>query len=395
MTTRFDNSMTAHVWAAQTQERGQSHNGNLYFEGRAIFSYGTHYCAGYVAGDGATRVYLTEAHGASVTTNGKHMPAVRRAVPGRGYPCPNLDSTRYELDRARLDKTAAQRVQRLAKHMESRLGIYWPGADSAAAIFGAMGASEAEATRRANAGQKRHDTAERKLAAKAARAELDSNAKEAKRLARYTPDESARWARDELGAAAGEARWQQERRVAKVKGESREAFRAAKAAKAKGWPRVAAAARAHYAAMRAELKRWETDCERYAIRAAVRNAIQSVRAFPDQQARAVASDMAPAGMARGYVQLHGYLLQLASCPYVDESGPFAQRLATEAGKARVIAEDWQRKANAARMAEQAEARAAWLAGGPLTYHGRRTRRGPIAGRRRPERRHRGHYWRNA
>lgn len=39
MKTVFDNAMTAHVWAQQTQEHGRSNNGNLYFRGRTIYSY--------------------------------------------------------------------------------------------------------------------------------------------------------------------------------------------------------------------------------------------------------------------------------------------------------------------------------------------------------------------
>ena len=49
MATVFDNSMTAHVWAQFTQDSGRSHNGNLFFDGRALYSYGRHYVAGYLA----------------------------------------------------------------------------------------------------------------------------------------------------------------------------------------------------------------------------------------------------------------------------------------------------------------------------------------------------------
>jgi hypothetical protein len=43
MKTVFDNSMTAHVWAQNQQDHGRSHNGNLYFEGGVIYSYGSHF----------------------------------------------------------------------------------------------------------------------------------------------------------------------------------------------------------------------------------------------------------------------------------------------------------------------------------------------------------------
>ncbi len=43
MKTVFDNSMTAHVWAQNSQYEGRSHNGNFYFEDRVIYSYGRHF----------------------------------------------------------------------------------------------------------------------------------------------------------------------------------------------------------------------------------------------------------------------------------------------------------------------------------------------------------------
>lgn len=49
MATVFSNNMAAHVWAQFSQESGRSNNGNFYFEGRRAFSYGGHYCAGYLA----------------------------------------------------------------------------------------------------------------------------------------------------------------------------------------------------------------------------------------------------------------------------------------------------------------------------------------------------------
>lgn len=41
--TVFSNAMVAHVWAQQDRRAGRSSNGNFYFEGATIFSYGTHF----------------------------------------------------------------------------------------------------------------------------------------------------------------------------------------------------------------------------------------------------------------------------------------------------------------------------------------------------------------
>jgi hypothetical protein len=71
---RFDNGMTAHVWAQHSQTFGQSGNGNFYFEGRALYSYGRHYVAGYLApavGDlSGVGLALINSDSNSVTTAG-------------------------------------------------------------------------------------------------------------------------------------------------------------------------------------------------------------------------------------------------------------------------------------------------------------------------------------
>ncbi len=42
----FNNSMVAHVWAQGGQAYGRSHNGNFYFDGRVLYSYGSHFAVG-------------------------------------------------------------------------------------------------------------------------------------------------------------------------------------------------------------------------------------------------------------------------------------------------------------------------------------------------------------
>lgn len=79
--TVFSNAMVAHVWAQQTQDEGRSNNGNFYFSGRTIYSYGSHFpIATFTVARGRQCVLFTT-RGYSKTTNGKHIPAVRRALP--------------------------------------------------------------------------------------------------------------------------------------------------------------------------------------------------------------------------------------------------------------------------------------------------------------------------
>lgn len=76
---RYDNSQVAHVWNAQTESSGQSNNGNFYFRERELYSYGSHYLAGFIMPDG---VALLNGRSYSVSTSG-HMSDARHAVSNR------------------------------------------------------------------------------------------------------------------------------------------------------------------------------------------------------------------------------------------------------------------------------------------------------------------------
>lgn len=48
----YDNAMVAHVWAQGTEESGRSHNGQFYFEGKRLYSYGSHFLVGLILDSG-------------------------------------------------------------------------------------------------------------------------------------------------------------------------------------------------------------------------------------------------------------------------------------------------------------------------------------------------------
>lgn len=77
--TVFDNAECAHVWAQNAQETGRSGNGNFYFHGPALFSYGSHFLAGFIMPDG---VALLNADSYSISTS-RHQSYARRAVSHR------------------------------------------------------------------------------------------------------------------------------------------------------------------------------------------------------------------------------------------------------------------------------------------------------------------------
>ena len=76
---RYNNDMVAHVWNSLSESRGQSNNGNVYFEGPALFSYGSHYLTGFIMPDG---VALLNGRSYSVSTSG-HQSDARSAVRNR------------------------------------------------------------------------------------------------------------------------------------------------------------------------------------------------------------------------------------------------------------------------------------------------------------------------
>ncbi len=74
MKTVFNNSEVCHVWAAQKQDQGKS--GNIFFAGKSIYSYGSHFeMARFITPE----VVFITTRSYSVTTSG-HLSRVRRAV---------------------------------------------------------------------------------------------------------------------------------------------------------------------------------------------------------------------------------------------------------------------------------------------------------------------------
>lgn len=89
--TVFSNDMAAHVWAQQRQQSGRSNNGNLYFDGPTLYSYGSHFPAGVIAADGT--VFLN-ADSYSISTS-RHQRAAWAATRHRTQVyLPALDSVR-------------------------------------------------------------------------------------------------------------------------------------------------------------------------------------------------------------------------------------------------------------------------------------------------------------
>lgn len=82
---RHSNAQVAHIWAHQSAETGTSHNGNFSFHGSHIDSYSTP-VANIVECERGGRVALVTSKTYSVTTSGKHMGPIYRALDyGRSF----------------------------------------------------------------------------------------------------------------------------------------------------------------------------------------------------------------------------------------------------------------------------------------------------------------------
>lgn len=82
MTKRYNSKMVAHVWAQQRETAGQNSNGQFYFQGATIFSYGAHFpIATFHKVKGGEPFVLFTTRARSMTTS-KHKGYARNAIPG-------------------------------------------------------------------------------------------------------------------------------------------------------------------------------------------------------------------------------------------------------------------------------------------------------------------------
>lgn len=378
MPTVFNNAMTAHVWAQQEQQEGRSNNGQFYFDGLSLFSYGRHYCAGFCLPmpDGG-RVFFVNGDSNSPTT-GRHVSYAARAIPGRAFSVPGLtnwaaylESALYPFDYDKRQEASPRRnlapgrfpstmTARRAKLPTIRrmMKEQFPGEQAAAAIFRAFGQPKPEqaAARELRAYEKREQAA----AAKAEKAKKDKLANAARYSASRSPRDISRAISQVLGSFASSD-------IGRDRLESwgRELHREAKEARSRGWTRVADTVQGHRKAVREAVK----DADRRAG-AAYRNAgrRRSIGRFRDACANVAKAGQTtegnPARVAAHWARLFNE--QAAACADLSRHVPLSvatlERLATIQEAARASAAQWEEKGRAAAYAEEQEARAAWLAG---------------------------------
>lgn len=174
----FSNDMVAHVWAQGRQESGRSHNGNFYFEGAALYSYGRHYVAGYRMPDGRV---LVNAESRSATTS-QHTSQAYYSAPRGAYRVPGLTSLADYLRRMGDSAWARKAV---AKYVaDNVLGMSGDAALYLLRVSGSRASLDALVT-------KAHKAAAKRKAAESKRTRKDRVAGGVNRLARLSEVDSA------------------------------------------------------------------------------------------------------------------------------------------------------------------------------------------------------------
>jgi hypothetical protein len=118
----FDTGEIPHLWAHRTQEEARNRQGNLYFTGDTIYSYGSHFpIARHVTHDAGERAVLFTTASYSVTTS-SHCSAVRSAIPSgiRVFHVPNVCHGRYSGSELTTNDHAgnlADYAERIEKHV--------------------------------------------------------------------------------------------------------------------------------------------------------------------------------------------------------------------------------------------------------------------------------------
>ena len=115
--TVFANAMVAHVWAQGSQAHGRSHNGNFYFDGRILYSYGSHFAVGVLMNDGAA---VLNSDRYSISTSGMQSDALQ-AVKGERVHVPALQDIARDLSRIANNgaATSPDAVAAIIRHTET------------------------------------------------------------------------------------------------------------------------------------------------------------------------------------------------------------------------------------------------------------------------------------
>lgn len=331
--TRYANDTLCHVWASGKKDSAQSNHGSLYFEGRALYSYGRHYCVGFLMGDNTVLLNSTRA---SVTTS-KHCSYAARATShmARHY-VPELEDIVSALIAA-TDGTIEQWQRNLiARHAEKHIQAIQPGTASyLMRLSGKRNPDKAAALRQAIS-----DMRAMEAALEAARNYAAMTA--AERVERIAALASQWSPIDALKVAASNAR------------------KAHKAAKGRGWNAIAASVWAYIRALDSK-RRWiEANQAAHKARKYLRGKVRAARGYAARDMDSIETwELRRVTDCFGYIARNGK--GLSQCQ--------RDRLLAIANRADSIRNEREAIDAARRFEREREAREAWLNGASGYWRG--------------------------
>jgi len=268
-------AQTAHVWAqGDAAPYGRASDGRMYFEGRRLFSYGSHFVLGLVIMGPDARPAVTLLNGSRYSpSTGKHQNHTWHAARGTLISVPDLTSIAGTLESLTAHPGARQTrkanrfsVVEIERHIAANWAGYTP--DAAAFVLGLAGGTAKQAAALIEKARKAH---ERKRAAEA-KAELAAHVTRAKEWAAMTSAQfRADW-RAAIGTSRHYAEAESDRFIKRVR-------QAHKAASGAGLARVKSKVWANLKVILAEQEKARAAAEIADKNKAARNAAKVLRQY--------------------------------------------------------------------------------------------------------------------
>jgi hypothetical protein len=347
----FNTDQVIHLWAQNNYPRARNGKGSVYFEGATIFSYGSHFPMGHHMPDGAV---ILNSDRYSVSTSGhqsgtawavNHLrqidaPALRELLSGYGAPLAVLVDVKADSERkAAARRAVADYVEKHALALDDEAGAYFMR------LAGKSEAKAGEAFARVKAAVQR-------AADRQAKADKETAARnDMRRATQYAKMSPRDWTLT-LGDV-GE--WHLDEWLKEVR-------RYGRVLKKAGYVKLAATLAARVKAAQDEHAAATVALRLSKKHNRIKPLIATARAFA---AEAAANAIAPRS-ADDFWTVHRQLRDLLR----DVSTPALQALDDIASEHWHAANEKEREEAAARReAEEAERKAAWLAGESVRWHG--------------------------
>ena len=340
---RYANDTLCHVWASGKKYEAQSNHGSMFFEGRALYSYGRHYAVAVRMPD---NVVILNSSKASVTTSRHCSYATRATSHMARYYVPELEDIATALAN---DNREDWQESAIARH--ARKHALAMTSDALAYLMQCAGMSPSKAAKAASAARKAAEREAADKAAKAAKRANDAALEAARQYAAMTSAER------QAAIAHLSGQWSP---VNALKVAASNARKAHKAAKARGWNAMAASVWQYIRALDSKRRRMEANREKHKARGYMRDKVRAARGYAGKQWDSIESwELRRVTDSFGYIARNGKGLSQAQ----------RDSLLSVANRADSIRNEREAIEAARRFEREREAREAWLNGASGYWRG--------------------------